>query len=306
MTPVPIAQMNKKNAFLKVNVSADPNWLGGKSGMVRDFSSIVLRIETTNHCNFRCTFCPHPTHKRERLFINEELFNKIVREAGELGFRTLDIRNFGEPLVDKRLGKLVQEARTYGFENIYIHTNGYGLTKKKLDYLVECGMTMIIVSLSPRKEFEETRPGSKFDRLEMHLNSIRDSANRSKVYVDYIDTNSSSTEEVDDLKKWVADLGVNFRTEITLHNWAHGTLTGDIVRSPCHRLWTSFTVLSNGQVALCCLDYEGEEVLGDLNLNGIEEIINGKRYQDIRLAHLDGEFLPICFNCDMPLVKDQK
>ena len=300
----PILPHLAKPRFSRVEIAARPAWIDGKNATVTDIAGLVLRIETTNHCNFKCTFCPHPTHTRQRQFIDERLFRKIIGEAGALGMHTLDIRNFGEPLVDKRLPKLVAEAREYGFDNIYIHSNGYGLTAEKLEILAESGMTMIILSISPQREFQLTRPGSDYQRLARGLASLRDSKYRKIVSVDYIATGLATAGEISAMKDWLNQLGLPLRTDIQLHNWAKGASGTETVRSPCHRLWTSLTILSDGKVALCCLDYDGEVILGDANNQTVAEILNGEMYREIRTAHLRGEFLDKCLSCDMPLVKD--
>ena len=54
-----------------------------------------------------------------------------------------------------------------------------------------------------------------------------------------------------------------------LHNWA-GTLNHESdVNYPCYRPWLTFTVLWDGRVSLCCADFDGKTILGDLNTQSI-------------------------------------
>ena len=50
-----------------------------------------------------------------------------------------------------------------------------------------------------------------------------------------------------------------------LHNWAGTLNTESDVNYPCYRPWLTFTVLWDGRVSLCCADFDGRTVLGDLN-----------------------------------------
>jgi len=97
--------------------------------------------------------------EREKGFMSESAIRKLIDEASDLGFKMLDLRNFGEPIMDKRLASFASYARDRGFNKIYIHTNGHLLTPKRLNEWGEGGITEVNLSLSPQREFSETRPG---------------------------------------------------------------------------------------------------------------------------------------------------
>jgi MoaA/NifB/PqqE/SkfB family radical SAM enzyme len=63
----------------------------------------VVRIETTNHCNARCTFCLRASMGREKGFMAQDLHEKIVNECAEGGCSVLHVHNFGEPLLEERI-----------------------------------------------------------------------------------------------------------------------------------------------------------------------------------------------------------
>lgn len=272
--------------------------------VVTDFENVVLRIETTNRCNFKCNFCTHSSSKRPKRFMSDELFREIIHEGAEVGIKSLDLRNFGEPLLDKDLHNKTRLAKKLGYENIYIHTNGYLLDLSCFEKLRDAGMNLIIISLSPKREFEITR-GKSFDVILENLIQISKLNGRSQVMIDFINTGFSSDEEVQEFKILMDRLGYRIREEIELHNWANGLKISTGPIKMCHRLWTSFTVLVDGSVSLCCLDYEGQMKLGDLNENSILEVINSPLYQALRKSHLDGALYGICEKCDMVYVKDK-
>lgn len=291
--------------FVKVPVAIPENWIATRAESIDDASQLAFRVETTNHCNFQCTFCPNPRQKRALGHMDEALFRKIIPEASAAGFRTLDLRNFGEPLLDKRLVERVAFARQSGFTFILIITNGLGLTAKRLDSLAEAGMAQIVLSLSPKREFAATRPGTNVEKLWRDLASLKDSPHKGIIGVDYIRTGASTAEEEAELRAFLESIGIPLRMEVPLHNWAQGTVQS-LTRHLCHRLWTSFTVLWDGRVSLCCLDYEGEVILGDLNHQSVPEVLNGRKYREIRRRHLEGQFLRKCAGCDMVQTKDLK
>lgn len=265
--------------------------------VINCFQKVVFRIETTNHCNFKCTFCPHSQTTRTLQYMSDSLFEKIVSQAAALGFKKLDLRNFGEPLLDPDLLGKVRLARQKGFEDIHIFTNAYLLTREKFEALYQAGLNQFYVSFAPRPEFEKTRGPGLYEKVHENLRRIGYSPYREAVSVHYV---KSSDLQEDFIRRWREDLE-NFglgRVEIIRpHNWAHGNV-GVPDRKRCHRLWTSFNVLADGRVSLCCLDYDGETILGDLNDSAVEDVINGPLYQSVRDAHMTGEFPRLCRHCD--------
>ena len=119
--------------------------------------------------------------------------------------------------------------------------------------------------------------------------------------VDYIKTGLSSDDEEKEFMDWLEKFNFTKRIDIDLHNWAEGVATKF---RQCHRLWTSITVLWDGRVSLCCLDYEGDIEMGDVNRQSLKEIINGELYQEVRKNHINGLFLDKCSKCNMAEVKD--
>ena len=58
----------------------------------------------------------------------------------------------------------------------------------------------------------------------------------------------------------------------------------------CEYPWTSSTIMAEGNVVPCTQISNNEIVLGNVNKNSLEEIWNGKNYQDLRKMHVTGNF----------------
>ena len=280
------------------------DWPYDGQGYVTDFSDFLLRLETTNHCNFKCNFCPHSTMKRDKGFIDESLCERVIGEAAELGIHNLDLRNFGEPILDKRLSTIGKIASSNGFDHIYIHTNGMGINKSLLQQWGEAGINDVNISLSPKKEFAKSRPGTDVDKLFSQMENLQDSEWMHILSVDYIRTGTSSEQEEKEFNDWLIKFNLRKRIEINLHNWALGESKNEGL-GYCHRLWSSITILWDGQVPLCCLDYEGEYNLGNLHNASLKDIINSELYREVRSNHYKGKYLSKCASCDMPIKKDK-
>ncbi len=67
-----------------------------------------------------------------------------------------------------------------------------------------------------------------------------------------------------------------------------------------HRLWLTFTVLWDGRVSMCCADFDGRHIFGDLRSQTIAEVWNSPVYRAARRQHLESGGPGICRSCDLP------
>ena len=75
---------------------------------------------------------------------------------------------------------------------------------------------------------------------------------------------------------------------------------GKSIRKPCVRVWNTLTILANGDVALCCLDYDGQVILGHLDeKTTIHDIFTNAESKRIRKLHTTAsqDEIPLCAGC---------
>lgn len=262
-----------------------------------------LLIETTNNCNFNCcTFCAHNQMERKRGFMNFDLYKKIVKEAADFGFKQIDIRVYGEPLVDIKLEEKAKFAKDKGFQSIMINTNGELLTKKRFEQLINNGFTEISFSISPKREFEKTRPGKSFDKIWQNLKEVSTSSFKDLVNVWVVITKGTTQGELQEFESAVRALGyknINY-TPQTRHPAEINNGTASIIENNvnCFALFRIFTVYWDGSVSLCPADYNNKIKLGNLNDSSFSELLNSKEFKEIRRNHLDMKYLDLCHRCD--------
>jgi len=267
----------------------------------RSFPPIV-RVETTNACNAKCIICPHSELKRPIVRMDDELFDRIIEECSGRRVREMHLHNFGEPLLDKKLEERVKAAKQAGLRKVKIFSNGALLNESRAAGLIEAGLDEIKISFdgASREEFEHIRRPLRYDEVVENIKQLvrlrNEAGSRMRVKVACCSTTDRdatmrSLEEIVD--------GFSFGK---IHNW-HGEGTEDArnrIRRPCSRLWRTLTILSDGRVALCCLDYDGKCILGRLDRGEtIEEIWNGAAYRYVRGKHVNARQaeLPLCDNC---------
>ncbi|MGW8256674.1 MAG: radical SAM protein, partial [Thermoguttaceae bacterium] len=101
----------------------------------REFPSVV-RIETTNACNARCTICPHASLKRPIMRMDEKLYRRLIDECSACACGEIQLHNFGEPLMDKRIEERIDYAKKRGIKKVKIFSNGSLLDRERSKRLI--------------------------------------------------------------------------------------------------------------------------------------------------------------------------
>ena len=264
----------------------------------------IVQIESTNICNAKCVFCPRDEMHRRQGIMSFDLFRKIVDECVELGITHVRVHNYGEPFVDRKLVDKVRYAKEKGIQEVGKIINGSLISELVARGLVDAGLDAINISVdaSGTDVFESTRIGLKYDKVIANIERLvriraESGKRRPKLILSFVRQNNSADEQAF-IEHWrkVAD-----KIHITdLHNWGGTLHQQSDVNYPCYRPWLTFTVLWDGRVSLCCADFDGHTILGDLNTSSIKEIWNNERYLSVRREHLESGGPDVCRACDLP------
>jgi hypothetical protein len=264
----------------------------------------IVQIESTNLCNAKCVFCPRDDMHRRQGIMSVELFRKIVDECVELGITHVRMHNYGEAFIDRKLIEKIRYAKQKGIKEVGMISNGSLITEPVARGMIEAGLDAINISVDAagKEVFEATRVGLKYDKVIANIERIvrlraETGRRRPKLILSFVRQNNSADEQAF-IEHWskVAD-----KIHVTdLHNWAGTLNTESDVNYPCYRPWLTFTVLWDGRVSLCCADFDGKTILGDLNTHSIADIWNAQPYRDARRQHLESGGPDICRACDLP------
>jgi hypothetical protein len=238
--------------------------------------------------------------KRPVATMEDSLYRPLVDECAASGCRELHLHNFGEPMLDKRIEERIAYAKQKGVRRVRIFCNGSLLTISRAKGLIEAGLDDLKISFdgATREEFERIRTPLKFDVVVQNIVEMVKMRNAagSKMRIRVACCSTTDKESTMQSLEKVVD-AFSFGK---LHNWGGQTEIVGRHRKPCSRLWRTFTVLANGEVSLCCLDYDGQQTLGRVgNGTTIREVWNGPVYREIRAAHRQARQsqIPLCANC---------
>jgi MoaA/NifB/PqqE/SkfB family radical SAM enzyme len=263
----------------------------------------TVQIETTNACNARCIICPYTYMQRPVATMVDGLYAKLIDECARHNCPDVHLHNFGEPLLDPKLPERIRYAKEKGLKRVKLFSNGALLGPQKASEICNAGLDEIKISFdgTTKAEFEKIRFPLKFDRVVSNISELIRIRNRKKSPLKVIIT-CCATSDQSDTVSLLKRVGADEFSFGKMHNWSDGSTESDHrtpVRKPCTRIWRTFTVLSSGEATLCCLDYDGREILGDTNLQSIAEIWRSRRYRNLRRLHTAAcqDRIDICSKC---------
>ncbi len=268
-----------------------------------------IRIEVCTACNYDCTICCRDIFTRKIEVMSTPFFRQLLEGIqGETDqYDLVTFAGFGEPLMDPEFVEKVRIARELGFETTVL-TNAYKLTPELFSRLDDLGMQSVRVSFYGMDELSYNRvhkpPKGSFEMISKNLETICAMTNSTQLLMTL-----NVVEGLNDatVRGWIdhweqrADLIEVWRP----HNWVDGhdfrELTGE-KRDSCGRPYTGpLQVQVDGTVNMCCFDFDGKLLLGDLNKQSLEDVFAGDAFNELRRCHDTGDFADtdyICKGCD--------
>lgn len=280
-----------------------------------------IQIETTNHCNSKCNFCPHHVMKRKAEFMSDKLLTRLINEITDIPeVKVLEISGFGEPLLDRHRVfesiKKVKEKRPDIFTLFY--TNGALLTPETAHVPID----KITISFNGgTKEAYETTMGTlKFEDVLRSVKLFLDERQkhpeilkRMKVYTLMIATkyNASTAPQFQELWKGYANVTTGLcqsRDWLGQYERPHLLLPYDKIpytHGVCHRLKYLAEIWSNGDLALCCYDYDNKHPFGSVVDSSLIEVwASPKRMKIVEDALKCKYTIPLCQHCNLKIDED--
>ena len=239
----------------------------------------------------------------------ENDYDQKVNEVSENGFyfsvvsRHLVLHGFGEPFLDK---KLIQRIELCTKKKIptYFSCTPATMTVEKGEKAMEAGLGVLKFSLDAMDErkIKEIR-GKKADFEDsiekiLKIIDIKKKKNFKRLLVPCMINLAVRPNDTDMHKKFLEfwsdkDVFAYIKSQDNRYMYENDKdlkSTSHYSKQYCEFPWLSVSIMADGNVVPCTQISNNELVLGNINKNTLEEIWNGKKYQELRRMHISGKF----------------
>ncbi len=278
----------------------------------------ILQIQTQYGCNARCVFCPMGREQNQiRGRMDDATFQRVVDEAIENNVKVLSPYLQNDPLVDRKMHERIAYIRQRRGRKLLpktkLITNGALLTEDRAYELVRAGLEYIVFSvhgIDPRI-YEEIMNGPRFETTIRNIETlvrIKDELRSKTPHIEVWAVRTRDVErQLDDVRAFWKERRIKFKAR-ELDNRAHPEITdnGDLALEdvewqyatyctiPFWRAW----ILWNGDMVLCCVDWERRHVFGNIHERSIKDIWNSDAYRQYRDRMRNNDFAgTLCEHC---------
>lgn len=245
-----------------------------------------LQIELSNICNAKCKMCNIPYMTRKKGYMTDDLFIKILSEANELGVSHITPFLHGEPFIrDDFVEKLILINKIAPRANITLFTNASLLHEEVLYKMNSIKNFEQIVFSFPggNKETYEKVTGLNFETSVKNIKNAFRILKDVNMRISMPKFEGNISSEKDFFELWDEYPCSSYKTYNYLGNIS-GTLS-EACFEHCDRAFRSMTILYDGRICLCCMDSNGDYIMGDINKEHMLAIWNNKKYRTLRELH---------------------
>lgn len=252
-----------------------------------------IYIEITNICNLNCSFCP--SSNRDKMFMSVDDFDFILNRINNYT-DNIYLHIKGEPLMHPFIDDIIKCAGRYNL-NVNITTNGR-LLSDKIDIINGNKIRQLNISLHSYSNYEDMVniidlcDGIKNCYISFRLWNDLDNSR----IINYIENKYGVNIDVNKNRNTLTDnIFLSIDKEF---KWPSMDIPIISMNGTCLGLKQQIGILVDGTVVSCCLDNEGDNNLGNIYNNSLEEIIESDKYKMMLEGFNNNKLVsPLCQRC---------
>lgn len=292
-----------------------------------------LDVELTNFCNFNCCFCPTGTKAMQRMrgHMPDNVADAIAENVKKYNIPAVRFIRWGEPTLHPNYLSILEKVKNAG-ALIHINTNGSLLDEEQIQKLLDMHLDSIKFSFQGADEgtYNEMREGGDYLRLLDIVRKFHEMrGERDYPYIQISTTLTGETaDQIEGFKSDIGDYCDYYNVGYTKLNHLnvdtmnideeeknkirrlqeHETINHTF-RPVCVEAFDKLSINWNGDVTLCCSDYDNFMLVGNILDMDLKQIFNSRAadiYRDA-IAKMQYGKIKCCSNCyeTVPLTKGE-
>ena len=264
-----------------------------------------ILLEPTNACNLRCRMCPAygegVKKRRDVGFMKKDIWMNVIDEIGSWPSPVnLDIHGAGEPLLHPNFFDIVKYAKSKNNITVGFLCNGTLLDQEKSEAVIELGVDWICFSVdgAEKEIFEYYRRGASLDIVEHNIKNLLSLKRNGNPHILFNMVNHKEADLDRFIDKWtglVESLTISLKRPVLREENRRLKII-----KPCPLLYQQLVIGWPGKTGLCCEDYWGDYITGDLLSESLYDIWHGEPLNRARKLHETSrqDELYLCRTCD--------
>lgn len=296
-----------------------------------------IQIQTSSFCGSRCSVCPHSrvSTLKPQGVMEEYLFKKIIDECSHYKPERIIPYLMADPMTDQHIFERISYIRQkIPSTCIEISTTANKIDPKILDKLFSSPISELRISSFgiTREAYRKFMPGVNHSEAIRNIKIFIDKYNKrgrpfdlfivnighllpykerklikrfcSENDINLIEWNVFSRAENVDLNPFYNSWGNKIIERFSINRLKKLSLRKILARKTGCNLQRDthwLHILFNGDICLCCMDWKGEVLLGNVKHASIKEVWNSEKYKNIRkMISSRSDTLPnfLCKRCE--------
>lgn len=267
-----------------------------------------IDVELTNCCNFKCCFCPTGTKSMRRIkgFMPDAVIEALLNNIIKYNIPGVRFVQWGEPTMHPKYIEVIEKVKNAGAA-VHINTNGSLLDEAQIKKLIDIKLDSIKFSFQGADEgtYNEMREGGDYNRLLETVRKMYQLRGDSPYpYIQITTTLTGETiEQINDFKHDIEgccdyyNIGYTQLTHLNVDDMQIDEKEKEKIRQlqkrekiphvhpdVCSEVFDKLSINWNGDVTLCCQDYDNNLIIGnilDMDLNQLFNSNAANQYRDI-------------------------
>ncbi len=236
-----------------------------------------------------------------------EAYDKILSEFTEMGGKFLIPQGAGEPFLHPQIMEFLDIAKSRYHLKVGLNTNGSLLNPDHNDALMamcidDIGFSIDALTADSFTEITGSRKLTDIESIVCRLIESRNQRNLTKPFVRVlIVEQETNRDQINDyVAKWVEIVDEVVVQTMRTHAGRKLAVPRTEQRRPCRHIFDTIFIQWNGDVVICCEDWESKTVIGNAIQERLSDIWHNPIMNRFRKMQLSGNYsVPeICTSCE--------